>query len=111
MHFAGLNRVKFLERSFDKPVRWSNTFTQHSTTTMKKYLAILTVAAFAAVSYAGDKATTQSPKAASADKAKTEACSASVAAASTCCADGKLAKKDSTKKIVQSPKAAGAAGR
>lgn len=84
---------------------------------MKKYIAMLTVAAFAAVGYAGDnKACTDKDKAAcaakdklaSAEKGKS-ACPAS-AEASACCANGKLAKKDGSKKIVQSPKAAGQAG-
>ena len=91
---------------------------------MKKYIAILTVAALSAVSYAGDKASLSSPKAASADKAKAAcavksdcaaksdcAVSASASADSSCCASSKVAKKDTTKKIVQSPKAAGEAGR
>jgi len=77
---------------------------------MKKYIAILMVAAFAAVSYAGDKASANTTKAASADKAKA-ACPVAAAAESSCCANAKLAKKDTTKKIVQSPKAAGEAGR
>jgi len=83
---------------------------------MKKYIALLTVAAFAVVGYAGDdkasadKAACCKGKdtAACADKSKA-ACPAS-AEASSCCASGKLAKKDGTKKIVQSPKAAGQAG-
>ena len=74
---------------------------------MKKYIVILMVAAFAAVGYAGDKSATAKPKAASADKAA--ACPA--AAESSCCANAKVAKKDTSKKIVQSPKAAGEAGR
>jgi hypothetical protein len=79
---------------------------------MKKYIAILMVATLAAVSYAGDKASASSPKAASADKAKS-ACEASSSAKadSSCCANSKVAKKDTSKKIVQSPKAAGEAGR
>ena len=73
---------------------------------MKKYIAILTVAAFAAVSYAGDKAATPKTKAASAD-AKT-ACAAETA----CCAKEQVAKKNSdSKKVVMSPKAAGEVGR
>ena len=83
---------------------------------MKKYIAMLTVAAFAVVGYAGDKACADKDKAACAAKDKTacaekgkSACSAS-AEASACCPNGKLAKKDGSKKIVQSPKAAGQAG-
>jgi hypothetical protein len=83
---------------------------------MKKYIALLTVAAFAVVGYAGDnKASADKAacckgkdSAACADKSKA-ACPASAEAAS-CCPGGKVAKKDTTKKIVQSPKAAGAAG-
>jgi hypothetical protein len=85
---------------------------------MKKYIAILTVAAFAVVGHAGDtKACTDKDKAACAAKDKTAcaekdkaACPAS-AQASSCCPSGKLAKKDGSKKVVQSPKAAGSAGR
>ena len=64
------------------------------------------VAAFAAVSYAGDKSATPKNKVASAD-AKT-ACAAETA----CCAKAQVAKKDcNSKKIVMSPKAAGEVGR
>jgi len=81
---------------------------------MKKYIALLTVAAFAVVGYAGDKKASADKAAgckdgaACAEKSKA-ACPAS-AEASSCCASGKLAKKEGTKKIVQSPKAAGQAG-
>lgn len=72
---------------------------------MKKYIAILMVAAFAVVSYAGDKsATTTKTKAASAD--------AKSACAAECSANAQVAKKScSSKKIVMSPKAAGEVGR
>jgi hypothetical protein len=110
--------VFFLNEALTNRSDRGNTFTENSTPTMKKYIAILTVAALAAVSYAGDKASTSSPKAASADKAKSAcaaksdcAASASASADSSCCANSKVAKKDTTKKIVQSPKAAGEAGR
>jgi hypothetical protein len=75
---------------------------------MKKYIVILTVAAFTAVGYAGNKASANKNKNVSADKA---VCPASAAAGSSCCANSKFAKKNCTKKIVQSPKAAGEAGR
>ena len=75
---------------------------------MKKYIVILTVAAFAAAGYAGDKAAANKNKGTSADRA---VCPASASAESCCCANSKFAKKNSTKKIVQSPKAAGQAGR
>ncbi len=73
---------------------------------MKKYIVILTLAAFAAVSYAGDKSTAPKTKTASAD-GKTDC-----AAATACCAKEQVAKKScNTKKIVMSPKAAGEVGR
>jgi len=80
---------------------------------MKKYIALLTVAAFAVVGYAGDnKACTDKDKAACSAKDKTactakakSACPAS-AKASACCASGKMAKRDTTKKVVHSPRAA-----
>jgi hypothetical protein len=81
---------------------------------MKKIIAILTVAAFAAVSYAGDKAA--SPKAKTASAEAKSACSAEgaccakeqVAKKDSCCALEQVAKKESnSKKIVMSPKAAG----
>ncbi len=85
---------------------------------MKKYIALLTVAAFAVVGYAGDnKACSDKDKAACSAKDKAacsqqakSACPANAEAAS-CCPSGKLAKKEGSKKIVQSPKAAGQAGR
>jgi len=83
---------------------------------MKKYIALLTVAAFAVVGFAGDtkaganKAACSGKDAAACAAKGKSACPASAEAAS-CCPNGKLAKKDGTKKIVQSPKAAGAAGR
>ena len=89
----------------------------HTALNMKKYIALLTVAAFAVVGYAGDTkacadkdkaACSAKDKAACAEKGKA-ACPASAEAAS-CCPGGKMAKKDGTKKIVQSPKAAGQAG-
>lgn len=80
---------------------------------MKKYIAMLAVAAFAVTSYAGDKACSGKEKAACAAKGQT-ACSAkaqtacaskasTVAKGSSCC------KGEVAKKVLQSPKAAGGA--
>ncbi len=85
---------------------------------MKKYIVLFTVTAFAVMANAGDNkacsdkdkaACSAKEKAACAEKAKAS-CPASAAAAS-CCPSGKVAKKDSSKKVVQSPKASGEAGR
>jgi hypothetical protein len=73
---------------------------------MKKYIVLLMVAAFAAVSYAGDKAATAKTKVKAASVDTKSACAAE------CSASAQVAKKPcNTKKIVMSPKAAGEVGR
>jgi hypothetical protein len=70
---------------------------------MKKYIALLTIAAFAVAAQAGDKACADKDKAACAGKDK--AACADQAKAGGCCA-----KSATVKKVVQSPKAASQAG-
>ena len=73
---------------------------------MKKYIALLTIAAFAVAAQAGGKACADKDKAACAGKdkaacaAKGTTCTAYQAKAGGCCAQSGLAKK-----LVQSPKA------
>lgn len=76
---------------------------------MKKYIVILMVAAFAAVSYAGDKgATVKTTKVKAVSADAKSAC----AAEGACSANAQVAKKSCNgKKIVMSPKAAGEVGR
>jgi hypothetical protein len=74
---------------------------------MKKYIAVLMVAAFAVAAYAGNKIA--SPKDAAACSDNKAACCSSQQA---CCAKTETAKKSgSTKKVVMSPKAAGEVGK
>lgn len=75
---------------------------------MKKYIVMLTIAAFAVAAQAGDKACAGKDKAACAGKAKA-ACSekANSACADQAKAGGCCAKAATAKKVVQSPKAAG----
>ena len=69
---------------------------------MKKYIAMLTVAAFAVTSYAGDKACSDKAKAACASKDQAACCATKdgAVAKGASCSKGEVAKK------VQSPKAA-----
>jgi len=75
---------------------------------MKKYIALLTIAAFAVAAYAADKTCPAKDKAACVEKAKAgcpgqaKAGCADQAKAGGCCA-----KAAATKKVAQSPKAAG----
>ena len=67
---------------------------------MKKYIAMLTVAAFAVTAYAGDKACSDKAKAACAGKDQAACCASKTVAKSASCSKGEVAKK-----VVQSPKA------
>ena len=67
---------------------------------MKKYIAMLTIAAFAVTSYAGDKACSDKAKAACAGKDQAACCAGKTVAKGTSCSKGEVAKK-----VVQSPKA------
>src|SRR6266540_251902 len=99
--------MKIFERRVDKPVLLRNKFATQFTkkTNMKKYIAVLAVVAFAVTSYAGGKACSDKDKAACAGKDQAACCAgkAGAVAKGTSCSKGEVAKK-----VLQSPKAAGA---